>query len=209
MEEAQKYFDIWNRLPNYTRQEDALSSIFRGKKSPYKKNDDPTSVTIKVSLLDDFYSTNIYRGFDMVDNILAITDFDKRLKDGDLSLVNNFMTIEYNHPVKGLLKKRCYSFATKYCSHHQPDKFPIFDSFVEKVLWDLQKQKPSIFNEPFKRDDLHDYEKYSNILNLLRDICGLQNLSYKELDRYLWQLGKRYFSPYIDSVNGKIDYNNV
>ena len=27
-----------------------------------------------------------------------------------------------------------YSFASKYCSHHFPEDYPIFDSYVEKML---------------------------------------------------------------------------
>ncbi|UTW70364.1 hypothetical protein KHA80_07545 [Anaerobacillus sp. HL2] len=34
----------------------------------------------------------------------------------------------------GEKKKNFYSFATKYCSHHNPLDYPIYDSYVDEVL---------------------------------------------------------------------------
>lgn len=216
LQEAEKYFRVWNSLPNYKAHEEALSFLFREEDSPFVKNDNLKSIIIKASALNDFYSTNIYRIYDIANKIVSIEDFDSRLQEGELDLVDDFRKICYKYykqvekdnriDVKKEVK--CidhYSFATKYCSHHQPEKFPIFDSYVEKVLLGLRSMYPDIFN--FKNNDLRTYKKYAQILDTLKNHFGLMSLSYKSLDRYLWQLGKRYYSPYIDTVNGKIDYD--
>lgn len=205
MEEAQLYFRVWDSLPNYTAHEKALACLFRNQNSPFTKNTDLSSIIIKVSALNDFYSTNIYRVYDVASKIKSISDFDERLKQGDIQLVDDFATISFktdNGPEKHITN---YSFATKYCSHHQPDLFPIYDSYVDSVLRNLRKIYPNDFL--FKNDDLHNYAKYKEQLDILRNNFGLHELSYKMLDRYLWQLGKRYFARYPDAVNGKIDYD--
>jgi hypothetical protein len=33
-----------------------------------------------------------------------------------------------------------YSFATKYCSHHKPEMYPIYDSYVDKMLGYFKKR---------------------------------------------------------------------
>lgn len=204
MTEAEGYFRVWDNLPNYVAHEKALATLFRDGDSPFRANTDLSSVIIKVSALNDFYSTNIYRVYDVACKIVSIPDFDSRLKQGDLTLVKDFQTIEFTDS-KGERKRIInYSFATKYCSHHRPDKFPIYDSYVDHVLRSLRRIYPKVFK--FRNDDLRNYEKYTENLDILRREFGLESLSYKELDRYLWQLGKRYFARYADAVNGAINY---
>lgn len=204
MAEAGGYFRVWDSLPNYVAHEKALAALFRDGDSPFRANTDLSPVIIKASALNDFYSTNIYRVYDVACKIVSIHDFDSRLQQGDLTLVKDFQTIEFAGR-KGESKRITnYSFATKYCSHHQPDKFPIYDSYVDHVLRSLRRIYPEVFK--FRNDDLRDYKKYTENLDILRREFGLESLTYKELDRYLWQLGKRYFARYADAVNGEINY---
>ena len=87
-------------------------------------------------------------------------------------------------------KKYFYSFASKYCSHHNQVEFPIYDSYVDIVLRYFRKAD-KFYN--FKNEDLKDYCKFKNILLKFREYYGLQEFSLKELDKYLWQFGKFYF----------------
>lgn len=213
--EAQKYFRAWDELPNYCAHEAALTELFRNPKSPFRLNDNLSSIIIKTSTLNDFYSTNIRRVYDVAKTILNTREVDKRLRDGDPSLVEDIRKVTFTQHGRDKSGKIVtkqkevdnYSFATKFCSHHQPDKFPIYDSYVVKVLCSLRKMYPEVFN--FKKADLRNYATYKEQLDKLRTHFGLETLTYKDLDRYLWQLGKRYFSPYVDAVNGKIDYDNL
>ena len=88
------------------------------------------------------------------------------------------------------LNRRFYSFATKYCSHHNPEHFPIYDRYVDYVLKYFRKKDKFA---KFHNDDLKDYVKFNEILNKFASHYSLEQYSLKELDRYLWQLGKRYF----------------
>ena len=45
----------------------------------------------------------------------------------------------------------------------------------------------------FSRSDLKTYIKYREILDQFRIYYGLKDFNLKEIDKYLWQLGKEYF----------------
>jgi hypothetical protein len=76
-----------------------------------------------------------------------------------------------------------YSFATKYCSRHKPTEYPIFDSFVEKLLKYFRDADKKII---FQNDDLKDYQKYKCILLDFQKKYGLEDFNLKQIDKYLW-----------------------
>lgn len=180
-EEVQKYLDLWDLLENYVLQERSLYKLFH---KTYPKNKDIDDILIKASSLNDFYSTNIFSIFPVAKHILEL-NIDERLKNGDNSLVNDIADVT----ISGV-KKHFYSFATKYCSHHNSDDFPIYDDFVKKVL--LYFKSKDRF-ENFTESDLKDYSKFKNILMSFKKYYDVDNYSLKDIDRYLWQLGKEYF----------------
>ena len=175
------YLNAWDEQENYVLQEHALDKLFF---ETYPNNTDINDILIKASSLNDFYSTNIFSIFAVAKHILGL-DIDQRLLDGDASLVDDIadMTI-------GGKKKRFYSFASKYCSHHKPNLFPIYDSFVDKVLRYFRKQDKFY---DFNDEDLKNYPRFISVLNAFQEFYGLEEFNKKDLDRYLWQLGKRYF----------------
>lgn len=181
-EQVQKYQDRWDSLENYYLQESSLKKLFT---KTYPKNRSMDDILVKVCTLNDFYSTNIFSPFKVAKHILEL-DIDKRLKSGDLTLVNEIANIQVNDQKRIVF----YSFATKYCSHHRPLIYPIYDSFVEKVLMYF-KRKDRFYD--FSRLDLKTYTKYREILNQFRIYYGLKDFNLKEIDKYLWQLGKEYF----------------
>lgn len=124
-ERVSHYLNKWSGLENYVCQEDALNDLFQ-KFCPENKL--LKEVLLKVSALNDFYSTHIFDPFSVAQHIVSL-DVDIHLKTSDYSLVTKIA----NAPIRGKIKN-LYSFATKYCSHHYPTAFPIFDSFVEKML---------------------------------------------------------------------------
>ena len=180
-EQVEFYLRAWDAQENYVLQERALDKLFF---ETYPNNTNINDILIKVASLNDFYSTNIFNVFAVAKHILSL-GIDKRLTEGDASLVDDIadMTI-------GGKKRRFYSFASKYCSHHKPTLFPIYDSFVDKVLRYFRKQdKFCDFND----EDLKNYPKFISILDAFQAFYGLEEFNKKDLDRYLWQLGKRYF----------------
>ena len=168
-------------MENYRNQESALNKLFH---CTYPKNVSLDEVLVKVATLNDFYSTHIMSIFAVARHILGVKGLDERLKNGDENLVDEIASIRINDKAK-----RFYSFATKFCSHHNDEKFAIYDSYVEKVL--LHFKNKDKFSD-FKRNDLKKYAEFKRILGDFKAFYNLK-CTLKELDRYLWQLGKKHF----------------
>lgn len=198
VEEMKKYHSYWNSDNNgeYIEHEKALNWLFIDNPET-KGNTDMKAVIIKCSVLNDFYATNIFKVFPVAKKILSIKDIDNRLKRGDYSLVNEIAKVEdeKTDETKETKVRFNYSFATKYCSHHQPDLFPIYDRYVADVLCALKKQYPNVFSFK-KREELKRYEMFVKAIDEVKANFGLENYNYKDMDRYLWLLGKEYFNPY-------------
>ena len=173
--EVQKYLDKWDSLEN------SLEKLFF---KTYPNNTDINDILIKASSLNDFYSTNIFSIFPVAKHILEL-NIDERLKNGDETLVNDIARVTISGKNKYL-----YSFATKYCSHHFPTIFPIYDNYVEKVLLYF-KHKDSFAQ--FKKSDLKNYKIFKEILIKFKKYYNIDEFNLKDIDRYLWQLGKDYF----------------
>lgn len=184
VEDAEWFLNYWKELPSYSHQESALDKLFM---VLCPKNDNIEDILIKCSSLNDFYSTNIFDIHTIAQHILSL-DIDERLKRGDRSLVDEIAHVEVNGKDHFF-----YSFATKYCSHHQPERYAIYDSYVEQVLLSMNKREH--FSN-FKREDLKDYSKYMSVIRAFQQRFGLMQYNIKLLDQYLWQLGKWYFNNY-------------
>ena len=178
--QVEKYLKRWDKLEDYSTQEKAINLVF----NQYNKNDKIENILIKSSILNDFYSTNIFKIYPVAKRILSL-NIDERLKAGDPTLVDEIAANNI-----GGKKLYLYSFASKYCSHHNQLEFPIYDSYVEKVL--LYFKGVDQFFE-FKKEDLREYSKFKNILIEFRRYYKLDKYNLKQLDKFLWQFGKKYF----------------
>lgn len=180
-QEVEKYLDLWDSLNNYVLQERSLNKLFI---ETFPNNIKIEDILIKASSLNNFYSTNIFSIFPVAEHILSL-NIDERLRAGDSSLVAEIASVEISGK-----RKVFYSFATKYCSHHNQADFPIYDSYVDKVLMFFKRTDKF---ENFKQSDLKNYSRYKNILLKFAEFYNITSYSLKDLDRYLWQLGKKYF----------------
>ena len=187
VDEVEKYLARWDSLDNYVNQEHALDKLF-GELCPY--NTDINDVLIKCSTLNDFYSTNIFDVHSVALHIWKL-NIDERLIQGDKSLVHKIAHVEVGNPKK---LRFFYSFATKYCSHHQPEMYAIYDNYVEKLLMAFKKRGDN-FSE-FRLNELKNYERYMGVIQDFQNHYGLTQFNVKQLDKYLWQLGKEFFSPF-------------
>jgi len=182
IDEIEKYLRKWDNLENYTLQENALEKLFN---RTYPQNTEIEDVLIKVSSLNDFYSTNIFSPFTVAKHIVAL-NIDSRLANSDVTLVNDIARVKMdNGNVINF-----YSFATKYCSHHKPYDYPIYDSYVDKILR-YYRDEDSFYN--FKTAELKEFPLFKDILIAFRSFYGLEDYTLKDIDRYLWQLGKEKF----------------
>jgi len=180
--EVGKYLKTWKNLKNYQLQEDALDKLFF---ELLPSNEEISDILLKVATLNDFYSTNIFSVYPVAEHILSLK-IDERLKQGDVTLVNEIQNVTIN----GVTRK-FYSFSTKYCSHHNPNEYPIYDSYVEKVLKYFRKTD-KFFN--FKNADLKGYQKFKNIIIAFREYYGLEEFNLKEFER------KRIFEYFLNQV---------
>lgn len=175
------YLSRWEGFQNYKLQENALNKLFL---QLCPKNEMIEDILLKVSTLNDFYSTNIFSVFPIAEHILKLK-IDRRLENNDISLVDDIKKVSISGKIKNF-----YSFATKYCSHHKPYDFPIYDSYVDMMLRYFQ-YKSGFSN--FKSSDLKDYSKFKKILLDFREAYHLDDFNLKQIDQYLWQIGKEYF----------------
>lgn len=175
--EMEKYLNSWKDMRDYSAQETALDKLFF-KLAP--GNSTIEDILLKVSTLNDFYSTNIFSVFPVAEHILSL-NIDERLKKGDPDLVDD---------IKGINGRNHYSFATKYCSHHNPLEYPIYDSYVDKILRHFRNLDGFC---DFATDDLKEYSKFKKVILAFREYYGLTQYNLKEIDQYLWQLGKEYY----------------
>ena len=180
--EIEKYLKLWDSLENYRLQESSLKKLFT---KTYPLNDDLNEVLIKVCALNDFYSTSIYYPVQVAKHIVSL-QLDKKLVIKDPKVVNEIASVQ----VKKDKLINYYSFATKYCSHHHPTLYPIYDSYVDKLLMHFKKED-NFFE--FKKADLKIYENFKNILEKFRIFYDLEDYDLKQIDKYLWQAGKEYF----------------
>ena len=188
--EIKKWLDKWNELEDYRTQEEAINDLFQKK---YPDCSELKGVIIKCSVLNDFYSTNIFKVFPVAKHIIEIENINNRLAVGDPSLVDEIANVKLG--VNG--KEKClYSFATKFCSHHNEEAYPIFDSYVSAMLRYFRnkakaknKKKPSL---NFKNDELKKYATFKLVLQKFQSAFHLKHFSFKQIDRYLWLAGKTY-----------------
>lgn len=181
-EQVSFYQGKWEKDEHYVLQERSLKKLFT---ETYPENNEMDDVLIKVCSLNDFYSTNIYSPFKVANRILQLS-IDSRLKQADLTLVMDIAQVKV---AKGK-KRNFYSFASKYCSHHAPDLFPIYDSYVDRMLRYFKKE--TRFSR-FSNDELKDYPAFVRIIEDFRKHFDLGQFTLKQIDRYLWLLGKKHF----------------
>lgn len=180
--EVNYWLKVWDDMKDYVVQEEAITELFQQK---YRSNKDLKSIIIKCSVLNDFYSTNIFKVYPVAKHILSL-DIDESLSKQDIDLVNRIAALKIKDK-----EKTFYSFASKYCSHHNQEFYPIYDSYVDLMLRHFRNENKKKFD--FRNDDLKNYRKFKEILLKFREVYDLQQYSLKDLDRYLWQVGKKYY----------------
>ena len=184
---VKKYLAQWEEFRNGKMKEleQCLSVVFKS----HPANTNLNEVLIKVSLLNDFYSTHILDTYSVA-KVIHSMNIDAKLKAGDLNLVNEIVdTIDE--------KTKCnkqYSFITKYCSFHQPNLFPIYDGDNQEILhaykteynlseFDFTKKS---LKEDFKNYLKEDYKNYVKAIEDYKKVFCLEEFSYKEIDRFNW-----------------------
>jgi len=105
----------------------------------HKENNELHIILLKVAAINSLYSTNIYNTFKMAEHILKL-NIDQKLKNPSTKIVQEIANLEFPDKTGKEIKKNMYSFATKYCNWHENDLYPIYDSFVERLLKEYRKE---------------------------------------------------------------------
>ncbi len=166
--------------------ENALKTLLN--RFPENKNID--EIKLKIDSINSLYSINIYDTLNVAKHIQSL-NLDDALIKGDISIVSKIATGHGIASLKSEVGKEInfYSFATKYCSWHNPEEFPIFDSYVEKLL--IAYREFGFYD--FKNVELKQYERFKTILMGFREYYGLSDFSLKEIDKFLWLYAKDLF----------------
>lgn len=172
---------------NINEPDPALFKLF----TQYPDNTDLSQVLLKVVVLNSLYSTLIRVNsqylstdlkyaptvYDVAQHIIELK-IDEALRRGEEALVERIANVKVagkNHYY--------YSFATKYCSFHRPESYPIFDSRVKQYLWQLRNEGGL---HRFQQQVLWNYSELKRIIDELRDRYGLRDFSYKKIDAFLY-----------------------
>lgn len=170
-----------------------IDSVFK----QYKKNTVAYN-HIKAAIIDYAYSTRVKHMDELVLNIANIKNFDSLVSDGNPNLVNDMKKVALNNNEE----INYLSFSSKYCHRYNPNEYPIYDSYVERVLRTYQKQFhffDETNNHKITQKSLKNYVFYKEVvdafINTYKSI-GIDN--YIKFDRYLWTVGKENFKIYED-----------
>jgi len=163
----------------FTTTENALVELFE----VFPKNQTLEHILLKVAALNSLYNTNIYATYTVAEHIHRL-NIDPKLAAHSLDLVNEIAVVIISGKTR-----RNYSFASKYCSWHLPEIYPIYDNIVEYMIWNYQKSDQFM---RFRRNELQDYVRYREIIGVFRNFYSLEQYSFKEIDKFLWSYGREF-----------------
>jgi hypothetical protein len=166
-------------------------------------------VLAKVSIIKTLYATPLYDVFSMANHVIKIEGFDYMLRYGDKEVVNR---VRSGHGIRvNKIGKEIdfYSFATKYCSFHNPNVYPIYDNLVVDLLLALNQHYG--WNAKRYKSELLNYSVYVNIIDKCLQSLVLTNISYKMADKGFWVFAKyqALLRSSVMSKNDQILFNEV
>lgn len=192
LNDANRVLEDWKRMPLYPVQEELLKTLVKR----YPNNEDLDRVNLKVKTLNLFYSTGIRATNALSEHIAKEgKKIDEALKKGDPNVVSLIAKLK----LEGGTERNNYSFATKYCALHNPNKYPIFDSIVSEVFLTLlekgllegypysRAKRPSTYSRASLLENMkRDYAFYIKLYDSFMKQYCLTKLSYRQVDWYLW-----------------------
>lgn len=176
LQDACQRFNSQNAL-----MEDALKQL----REQFPENKEIPHVLLKVLVLNKLYNTRVNDvDVPVLARHIAQLRLDDAIGQGDPAVVGRIYTCD------GL--RKYYSFATKFCSWHNPESYPIYDSYAEECLWAYRRRPANQEGfAKFRRQDCWYYDKYKEVVSAFRTHYGLDHFTFREIDKFLWQTGER------------------
>lgn len=161
----------------------------------FPKNNDRVIVAMKVGLIEITNSTHISQykskinAVEIVDILLGIEDLDKRISEGDPTLVEEISEKAKNiKPEQGGVN--LFSFASKFCCYHNlfvydRDDYSIYDSKLREHLVDYDK---SCTERVIKNwVDSFDYISYNDAIKKILDRNHITvDKARRKFDNMVW-----------------------
>lgn len=177
------------------------NKIINGAMTKCPENTDKSIVAMKISLIDLTNGTNLIRnlgkkgGLNKLAEKITTVNFDERVKNGDLDLVE-----ELSRWSKEEIGKNLFSFISKYCLYHNVhcynrDDYVIYDSIMCEnipLYIDQKKYKESNGKRLTKNHlkNLKDEFNYHDYLNIINTIIIQNNIKvdkpHRKLDWFIW-----------------------
>lgn len=155
---------------------------------------------IQVVMLNSSYSTRMGADecYKMIKYLVRKKELQQAINSGKIDkaveFINNMKCGVAKNKKSDSLSKFYYSFITKlfsnvqrYSSNSEKDDFPIFDNIVCRMLKLFKKLGLIDFAAGF---DFTDYAQYAGLMRGLKDSLDA-DVTYKELDNYMWWTGKK------------------
>jgi hypothetical protein len=158
----------------------ALALLFRH----FPANMVAEEVQLKVAALNALYNTNVYDLVGLAEHIVTCR-IDPLLQAGESTAVDLISRAPLGRDRK---PRNVFAFATKYCSWHNPEVYPIFDSYVESLLAAYRRQDGFA---KFRTDGLRQFARFKGVIEEFRSFYGLQGLPLRSIDRFLWLTGRK------------------
>lgn len=169
---VKRYIDAFDL--NYQKSEKEIFDAFKSVEGDYIRK--------RVHLINAYYHTRVPLD-GMTEVIQSETRLDDLIKAGDARAVEKIAECD---------GKNYFSFATKYCCFSEPEKYPIYDSLSIRTLqWFIDERH--FCGDKINFESLRinkDYDGYRSIVNQFRKVYKLNGLCYKNLDKFLWLVGK-------------------
>jgi hypothetical protein len=182
--------DEFDQDPDNLIIERSLAELF----TRYPANSDHAQVFLKVVTLNTLYSTwmPLYSSTrpdlrDMAQHIHENAEqIDAALAAGSPEIVDTIASPK----VPGKRDYYYFSFASKYCSWHRPESYPIYDSNVDRYISCLKNE--ALFREFFNTGENHwRYSEFRRLISILRERHSLNSCSFKQFDKFLYLHGGR------------------
>lgn len=177
--EAQK---IYKKVLSWKKIDDLLYNEFKNINS----NIDNDEVAFKIILIDKLYNCNLMIDITKLAGSIVAKKIDHDLeKNNPVNLVKDIANIK----IANSRKRVGLVFSSKYCHFHQPNRFPIYDTFARKGL-------SRIMSYPLNRY-VWEYGLFkADIDNLTKQLN--MKFTYKQIDVYLYLYGQ-----WLDFKKGK------
>lgn len=178
---------------HYSKIDIALNHLFGQRGDNYLNESD---VILKCAVLNAYYGTrimNIYAVAEYYFKIIQENHLAEQISKGSLDVVEKLRKVTLGNDGKEM---DFYSFATKFCSFSNPDAYPIYDKFVDMMLWELQNRDHF---SSFNRKELRYYPTFVRVINDLKRFYKLDQATYRQIDNMLWLAGKETFK-YLEDI---------